>query len=64
MAAMTLGAPILSPSRLQLRNLAVFAAWESENSLDAFLADTKLGQTLSKGWHVRLELLRRWGQFS
>ena len=64
MAVMTLGAPILSPARLQLRNLAVFAAWESNEALDAFLADTQLGRTLSEGWHVRLELLRRWGQFS
>lgn len=64
MAAMTLGAPILSPARLQLRKLAVFAAWESVEALDAFLVDTELGRTLSKGWHVRLELLRRWGQFS
>jgi len=64
MAAMTLGAPILSPARLQLRNLAVFAAWKSSEALDAFLADTKLGRTLSEGWHVRLEFLRRWGQFS
>jgi hypothetical protein len=64
MAAMTLGAPILSPARLQLRNLAVFAVWESNEALDAFLTDTKLGRTLSEGWHLRLELLRRWGQFS
>jgi len=64
MAAMTLGAPILSPTRMQLRNLAVFAAWENNGALDAFLADSDLGRTLSEGWHVRLELLRRWGQFS
>lgn len=64
MAAMTLGAPILSPKRLQLRNLAVFAVWENTEALDAFLSSTKLGNTLSEGWHVRLELLRRWGQFS
>jgi hypothetical protein len=64
MAAMTLGAPILSPARLQLQNLAVFASWENETALDAFLADTKLGHTLSEGWHVRLRLLRRWGSFS
>jgi hypothetical protein len=63
MAAMTLGAPIFSPERLQLRKLAVFAAWESSEALDEFLATTKLGNTLSKGWHVRLELLRQWGQF-
>lgn len=64
MTAMTLGAPILSPARIQLRNLAVFASWENRQALDAFLAETKLGRTLSKGWHVRLELLRRWGRFS
>ena len=64
MAAMTLGAPILSPERLQLRKLAVFAAWENTAALDEFLSSTKLGNTLSKGWHVRLELIRRWGQFS
>jgi hypothetical protein len=64
MAAMTLGAPILSPSRMQLRNLAMFAYWESDAALDAFLADTKLGHTLSAGWHVRLKFLRQWGRFS
>jgi hypothetical protein len=63
MAAMTLGAPILSPDRMQLRNLAVFASWESEGALDAFLEKTKLGRTLSEGWHVRLKFLRRWGHF-
>ena len=63
MAAMTLGTPILSPERLQLKRLAVFAAWENMEALDEFLDNTKLGNVLSKGWHVRLELLRRWGQF-
>ncbi len=64
MTAMTLGAPILSAGRLRLRHLAVFAAWENSEALDAFLADSKLGRTLSEGWHVRLELLRRWGEFT
>ena len=64
MAAMTLGSPIISPARMQLRNLAVFASWESEGALDSFLADnTKLGSTLSEGWHVRLKFLRQWGRF-
>jgi len=61
MAAMTLGSPILSPARMQLGNLAVFASWENEEALDAFMADTRMGRILSKGWHVRLEFLRRWG---
>jgi hypothetical protein len=64
MTAMTLGSPILSPARVQLQNLAVFASWESEGALDAFLADTRLGRTLSTGWHVRLKFLRRWGHLS
>ena len=63
MAAMTLGAPILSAERMQLRHLAVFASWESEGALDAFLADTDLGCTLAAGWHVRLNFLRHWGHF-
>ena len=64
MAAMTLGAPILSPARMQLHHLACFASWESEAALEAFLADTSLGRTLAEGWHVRLHFLRRWGRFS
>lgn len=61
MATMELGAPILSPSRMQLRSLAVFAAWESEGALNDFLVGNGLGSTLSGGWHVRLRFLRRWG---
>ena len=64
LAAMTLGAPILSPARMRLRTLAVFAAWESEEALAGFLSDTKLGRSLAGGWHVRLELLRRWGRYA
>lgn len=64
LAAMTLGAPALSPSRMQLRTLAVFAAWESEGALEAFLGGTALGRTLAAGWHVRLALVRRWGRLS
>ena len=63
MAAMTLGAPVFSQERIRLNQLAVFASWESESALDAFLAKTELGRILSTGWHVRLEFLRRWGHF-
>ncbi len=58
---MTLGAAIVSPSRMQLRHLAVFAAWESHGAIDEFLAGTKLGRVLAGGWHVRLAFKRRWG---
>ncbi|SHJ09169.1 hypothetical protein SAMN02745181_1167 [Rubritalea squalenifaciens DSM 18772] len=64
MAAMRLGSPILSPARLQMRKLAVFASWESEQALDDYLTGTKLGRKLAEGWHVRLEFLRQWGEFS
>ena len=64
MAVMALGSPILSPARMQLRHLAIFASWESERAIDSFLEDTELGRTLARGWHVRLEFLRRWGRVS
>lgn len=60
LAAMRLGAPTVSPDRMQLRRLAVFAQWQDVAALDAFLADDALGRLLSGGWHVRLEYLRRW----
>jgi hypothetical protein len=64
MAVMALGSPILSPGRMQLGRLAVFASWENERALDTFLMETELGRTLAMGWHVRLEFLRRWGRVS
>jgi hypothetical protein len=62
MAKMELGAPIFSPSRMQLNNLTMFAAWESERAIDNFLNNDMLGQCLSSGWHVRMTFLRRWGR--
>lgn len=64
MTRMTLGAPILSPARMQLRHLTMFAAWESEGAIDDYLKSTKLGQAFAAGWHVRLTFLRRWGHIS
>ena len=62
MAVMTLGSPILSTERMRLRQLAVFASWDDETYIDRFLIETELGRTLARGWHVRLEFLRRWGR--
>ncbi|WP_238335658.1 hypothetical protein [Serinicoccus kebangsaanensis] len=62
MVTMRLGAPVVSPDRLQLRRLAVFAAWEDEGALQRFLEQDQLGRELAQGWHVRLEFLRRWGR--
>jgi hypothetical protein len=64
MTVMTLGAPILSPARMQMRRLAVFASWKNERGLDTFLTDSELGRTLAAGWHVRMEFLRQWGRIS
>ena len=64
MAVMALGSPMLSPARMQLRRLAVFASWDSERAVDSFLLESDLGRTLATGWHVRLEFLRRWGRVS
>lgn len=61
MALMELGAPIVSPRRLQLRRLAQFTAWDSTDDLESYLADDPRGRLWSHGWHVRLEFLRRWG---
>lgn len=64
MTQMTLGAPILSPARMQLRHLTMFAAWESHGAIDEFLAGTSLGRALATGWHVRMAFQRRWGYVS
>lgn len=64
MAKMTLGAPVLSPARMQLRHLTMFAAWENQGAIDEFLAGTGLGRALATGWHVRMAFQRRWGYVS
>lgn len=62
LAGMELGSPVLSRRRMQVRRVAVFARWDDEAALEAFLRDHPLGRRLDAGWHVRLEFLRRWGQ--
>lgn len=61
MAMMTLGAPILSPARFQVRHLTMFAEWETNDAIDQFLSGEKLGRRLADGWHVRMTFQRRWG---
>ncbi len=61
MAAMTLGAPLFSTSRILMNQIAVFAQWENEKALDSFLGTQKFGQILKKGWYLRLNFTRSWG---
>lgn len=61
LSLMRLGTAAISLERLQLRRLAVFAQWESEQALEDYLGVDPLGQHLADGWHVRLEFVRRWG---
>ena len=64
MIPMTLGRPVAFPSRYHPNQIALFACWASGSAIDDFLADSKLGAELAKGWHVRMELTRRWGSIS
>lgn len=62
MTSMTLGAPILSYSRFQIKEIAIFAQWENEQDLENFLDNHNFGKRLKKGWHVRLGFMRDWGK--
>ena len=64
MTAMTLGAPIISQKRMLVRQIVVFAQWEKESDIDAFLLNNTLGKILAKGWHTRLKFTRQWGKLS
>lgn len=64
MTCMTLGSQVFSPSRMLVRQVAVFAQWENETAIDTFLKQNNFGKTLAKGWHTRLTYLRQWGKIS
>ncbi len=64
MWTMKLGVPVVSPRRLQLQRFAMFASWDDEAAIDHFLANDPLGKKLAKGWHVRLDFIRRWGHIT
>jgi hypothetical protein len=64
MSVMKLGAPIISPSRMLFNQVAVFAQWENETSIDEFLEKEQVGKMLANGWHARLSFLRQWGSIS
>lgn len=64
MTCMTLGSAVFSPSRILMRQLAVFAQWEDEAAIDRFLTHNSLGKVLAKGWHVRMTFMRQWGSIT
>ena len=64
MSAMKLGSPIFSKTRIFNQTIVVFAQWEDEKSLENFLKNNSHGKLLAKGWHVRLDFLRQWGNIS
>lgn len=64
MTVMTLGSPIVSPSRLLIKQVAIFAQWENEEALENYLKKEKFGKILLNGWHVRLVFMREWGKLS
>ncbi|MCU0749313.1 MAG: hypothetical protein MUF13_07180 [Akkermansiaceae bacterium] len=59
---MTLGRRVSQPSRYHPRQVAAFAAWEDESALEEFLSRDRCGMALARGWHVRMEFVRKWGQ--
>lgn len=64
MAAMTLGSPVFSLSRILARQVAVFAQWENEAAVNKFLIENNTGKLLAKGWHTRLRYMRQWGKIT
>lgn len=64
MAPMILGRPVALPWRYRPQQIAVFAAWQSEEAIDDFLRSSRLGRSLAMGWHVRMMFVRRWGHIS
>ena len=62
LSLMRLGAPTLSPDRMQLRRLAMFARWDDEAAIDGFLSGP--GARFAEGWHVRMTFLRRWSRLT
>lgn len=64
MNSMKLGAPIYALNRYYFNEICFFAQWENEEDLDSFLQLNQFGRRLNQGWHIRLELMRKWGNYS
>lgn len=64
MSSMILGSSIYSLSRIFNNEIIVFAQWENEDVINDFLKNSPIGKKLAKGWHIRLNLIRQWGNIS
>lgn len=60
---MNLGEPIISSRRYNFKTVAFFGWWSEELFLNEFL-ECPTHQFLKEGWHVRMNLYRRWGEIS
>jgi hypothetical protein len=47
----------------QVGRVGLFTTWQSEDALDAFLAEHPVAKQLSDGWHVRLQPTRAVGDW-
>ena len=61
---MKMGESVTSPRRYNYRSLALFAWWEDESSLVAFLEQPPYRVFENSGWHVRMKFYRKWGSYS
>lgn len=64
MSSMKLGSQMYAPTRAFSRKIVVFAQWENEEVINQFLETNTIGKKISKGWYVKLEFLRQWGEIS
>jgi len=59
---MRLGHPVSLPGRYHWSSLVLFAFWEAESHLEAFLEAPPYA-VFGRGWHVRMRFYRRWGRY-
>ena len=61
---MNMGRAVSSPGRYRWNSLVLFAFWEDEAHLDAFLAAPPYKVFERPAWHMRMRFYRRWGSFT
>ena len=61
---MRMGHAVTRPGRYHFGALALFAFWENEDALDAFLQAPPYPVFADNAWHLRLRFYRRWGTYT